>query len=187
MHQKQTKTFFLFLLGRNYTFVGLSHTQGNIFFWNLKWAFSDILIHFQWSNLIFVELIFYFDIVKLYQINESISQQKYKNSFVHFWCKWKKGKNSFRNYQTFSLVIHLTKVRKYVYPWPIISSTIAVYLMSLYSVKEWKVAAMCTQLFCQSQTTSCKAKLLHITLGSTVCFLPIYTFIQSSISKNTAD
>ena len=92
---------------------------------------------------------------------------------------------SYTYVKMYLLVIHLKmtiKHKKYVYPWPIISSTIAVYLMSLYSAKEWKVAAMCTQLFCQSQTTSCKAKLLHITLGSTVCFLPIYTFIQSSIS-----
>ena len=33
----------------------------------LKWAFSDILIHFQWSNLIFVEFFLYSGIVRFYQ------------------------------------------------------------------------------------------------------------------------
>ena len=46
------------ILFQNNTFVGSSPTQGNTFFLksDLKWAFSDILIHFQCSNLIFVEL-----------------------------------------------------------------------------------------------------------------------------------
>ena len=56
LHQKRTKIFFYFcpegILFQNNTFVGSSPTHGNYFFLksDLKWAFSDILIHIQCSK-----------------------------------------------------------------------------------------------------------------------------------------
>jgi hypothetical protein len=94
---KNERKYFSFLPWRKNTFMGSAPLE-NIFFFlksDLKWAFSDILIHFQCSNLIFVKLLLYCDIIRLYWTNQFISGQKYKNIFVHFWCKWNKAKSPF--------------------------------------------------------------------------------------------
>ena len=93
---KMKENIFLFCPEKKY-FHGFSPTQGYLFFLksDLIWAFSDILIHFQCSNLIFVEFFLYYNIVRLYWTYQLISGQKFKNIFVHFWCKWNKAKSPF--------------------------------------------------------------------------------------------
>ena len=69
---------------RSNTFVGSSPRQGNIFFlkFDLQWAFSYILIHLQWSNLIFMKLSLYSGNRRTYC--KSIILMQGKNSCTSF-------------------------------------------------------------------------------------------------------
>ena len=55
---------------------------------DLKWAFPDIAIQFQWLNLIFLELFLYSDIVRLYLFCEILIKVSLMLITLSIWIKY---------------------------------------------------------------------------------------------------